>query len=94
MVQQLQQRVPLADATSTRRAAVSPLTANEAAQLKYQLDALPGKGASDFVAAIAQAVGTAAGAGAYGQTDGRQGPRPRFSAGRRRCDDRALHPAN
>ena len=72
MVQQLQQRVPLAERVSTWAGRpVSPLTADEAAQLKYQLDALPAKERSGFVAAIAQAVGPQQAQGLAKQMDGK-----------------------
>ena len=72
MVQQLQQRVPLAERVSTWAGRpVSPLTADEAAQLKHQLDALPAKERSGFVAAIAQAVGPQQAQGLAKQMDGK-----------------------
>lgn len=72
MVQQLQQRVPLAERVSTWAGRpVSPLTADEAAQLKHQLDALPAKERSGFVAAIAQAVGPQQAQGMAKQMDGK-----------------------
>lgn len=70
MIEQLQQRVPLAQRVSTWAGRpVSPMTSDEAAALKHQLDALPAKDRSGMVAAIAQAVGPAQAQGLAAQID-------------------------
>ena len=58
VIQQLTDRVPLAQRVGVWAGrSVSPMTEDEAAQLKHQLDTLPAKDRSGMVAALAQAVG-------------------------------------
>lgn len=64
MVQQLQQRLPSVERVGMWAGRpVSPMTADEAAQFKMQLDALPVKERSGMVAAVAQAIGPQAAQG-------------------------------
>lgn len=70
MIEQLKQRVPLAQRVGTWAGRpVSPMTADEAAMLKQQLDALPAKDRAGMVAAISQAVGPAQAQGLAAQMD-------------------------
>ena len=69
-MQQLQGRVPLAQRVSMWAGRqVSPMTDEEAAQLKHQLDALPAKERSGMVATLAQAIGPAGRQGLAVQMD-------------------------
>jgi len=70
LIQQLQARVPLAQRVSMWAGRqVSPMTDEEAAQLKHQLDALPAKERSGMVATLAQAIGPQAAQGLAVQMD-------------------------
>ena len=70
MVGQLRERVPLAERVGIWAGQpVSPMTENEAAQVKHQLDALPAKERSGMVAAITQVVGSQAAQGLAAQMD-------------------------
>lgn len=70
LLQQLQQRAPLAQRVQAWAGRpVSPMTADEAARLKAQMDTLPAKERSGFVAAIAQAVGPQQAQGLAAQMD-------------------------
>lgn len=70
VIQQLQARVPLAQRVSVWAGRqVSPMTDDEAAQFKHQLDALPVKERSGMVAALAQAVGPQVAQGLAAQLD-------------------------
>lgn len=70
LMQQLQARVPLAQRVSMWAGRqVSPMTDEEAAQLKHQLDALPAKERSGMVATLAQAIGPQAAQGLAVQMD-------------------------
>jgi hypothetical protein len=67
---QLQQRAPLAERVGIWAGrAVSPLTEEEAAQVKHQLDSLPAKERAGMVAALAQAAGPQAAQGMARQMD-------------------------
>lgn len=70
MVAQLRERVPLADRVGVWAGRpVSPMTSDEAAQVKHQLDALPVKERSGMVAAITQVIGSRAAQGLAAQMD-------------------------
>lgn len=70
MVQQLRERGPLVERVSVWAGQhVSPMTDDEAAQFKSQLDALPPKERAGMVAAVAQAIGPQAAHGLAAQVD-------------------------
>ncbi len=70
MIEQLRERVPLAQRVGTWAGRpVSPMTSDEAAILKAQLDALPAKDRAGMVAAISQAVGPVQAQGLAAQMD-------------------------
>lgn len=70
LIQQLQQRIPLAQRVSMWAGRpVSPMTDDEAAQLQHQLSALPAKERSGMVAALAQTLGPQAAQGLATQMD-------------------------
>jgi hypothetical protein len=70
LVQQLQQRAPMAQRVSMWAGrSVSPMTDDEAGMLKQQLDSLPAKERSGMVAALANAIGPQAAQGLAAQID-------------------------
>jgi hypothetical protein len=70
MIQQLAERTPLAQRVSVWAGrSVSPMTDDEAGQLKHQLDSLPAKDRAGMVAALAQAVGPQSAQGMATQLD-------------------------